>query len=142
MTMFRKNYSLKSFKGWDHQLNKSVLEFKNTFGVFPNVMLANEVTYKRVDISADKTKILGEKGNKVCPYEYVRLGGFGSEDYELDFCLDNRLEDKAFILILDNDPEGKNPLPDYDEDTYAIHTGFPGNKVNPKNPEKSRKTVN
>lgn len=112
MPPFRKNYSFDSFKGWDHQLNRSVFDFKNTFSVFPNSMLANEVTYKRIDISADKNKILGEKGDKVDSYEYVRLGGFGSEEYELDFCLDNRLEDKAFILSLGSDPGDRSPWPE------------------------------
>lgn len=114
MTVLRKTFVLESFKGWDHQVNLAVSDFKNKFGCFPNLMMANEVTFKRIDIFADKEKVLGEEGETVNPGEYVRLGGFGSEDYQMDFCLDDTLVDKAFVLIFDSDEEDEKSIPEVD----------------------------
>lgn len=115
MSIFRKTFIFGSWKGWDHQIHLSVLAFKNSFGVYPNIFVANSVTFSRMDIVANKNNIQGSEGKAVGKYETVILSGFSSEDYELEFCLDSKLSDKTYFLIFDSDPsDGGEPVPEED----------------------------
>lgn len=114
MTNFRHSYRLDSWKGWDHQIHFSAVDFKNAFGIYPNLLEANEATYARLDVYADRKKIKGAAGEKIGPHEYVKLGGFvtASGSYTLEFFLDHKLPDKFYILALDAEPGEKEPLPE------------------------------
>ena len=52
-------------------------------------------------------------------YEYAKLASFGGEEYSLDFCLDDKLPDKYFVLIFDSDPDDGEPIPEADTDTTS-----------------------
>lgn len=114
MSAFHQTYSLKSWKGWDHQIHFSVLDFKNSFGIFPNSMEANEFTFAKIDIRADKEKIKGAASEKTGLHEYVKLGGFAASSgkYELEFFMNHKLPDKSYILMIDSEPGEKEPLPE------------------------------
>lgn len=119
MIVQRSDFTLDSLKAWDHQVDLAVRDFKRRFGCFPNLLVANEVTFKRIDIRSNKEKVLGEKGEKVGPSQYVRLSGFATDEYNLDFCLDDSLSDLVFTLILDSEEPEKKPKPEKGRSDYA-----------------------
>lgn len=122
MSVLRRSYHFESWKGWDHQIHLSVLDFFNAFKVYPNILLANSITFSRMDIVADKEKIEGPEGKAVGKYEVVSMGGFSTEDYALEFCFEEKLSDKSFSLIYDADPngDGGEPVPEKDTETEEM----------------------
>jgi len=111
-----------NFVVWDDTINLYVIRFREKFNVFPNILLANEYTYKKIDLYAQKhpERIIdptGENDIETSSISYQGLSIFTAEEYELDFCLSYEIDDGSFILIFDENPyfDGE-PLPIEDED--------------------------
>jgi len=99
-----------NFAIWDDTINLYVLKFYEKFNVFPNILLANEYTYKKIDLYAQKhpERIIdptGENNIETSSISYQGLSIFTAEKYELDFCLSYEIADGLFILIFDEAPD-------------------------------------
>jgi hypothetical protein len=92
-------------------------------------LLANEYTYKKIDLYAQKhpERIIdptGEDGIETSSMPYHGLNTFTAEEYELDFCLSYDLADGSFILIFDEAPDfdgEPEPLPVEDEEKPKLY---------------------
>lgn len=115
----KKTFHITSWRQWDHEINASVKEFRMHYTISPNMILCNRTTLSRMDIAADKQKIRDCSGNPVGKSQYCSIDAFIGDDYELRFCVDEKLADKCFVLIFDSDPDddGGEPIPDEDTDT-------------------------
>jgi len=112
------------FAVWDDTINLYVAKFHEKYNVFPNILLANEYTYKKIDLYAQKhpERIIdptGEDDIETSSMPYQGLNTFTAEEYELDFCLSYEAADGSFILIFDEAPDfdgEPEPLPVEDDE--------------------------
>ena len=117
------------FAVWDDTINLHVIKFHDKFNVFPNILLANEYTYKKIDLYAQKhpERIIdptGENDIETSSISYQGLSTFTAEEYELDFCLSYEIADSSFILIFDENPDfdgEPEPLPVEDEEKPKVY---------------------
>ncbi len=113
--ILRRTHVIRSWAGWDHEVNEFVLEFRDRFSVSPNVLLANEVTFNRIDMAATEDNIVGDEGQHPEPGAYAPLEAFNGPDYSLMFAFDDTLPDLRVSLIYDPDPAGDGePVPEED----------------------------
>lgn len=124
MSILKRSYLFESWKGWDHQIHFSVMEFYNAFEVYPNILQANPATFSRMDAAAnsiDKDKIRGPQGKTAGKYEFISISGFCSDDYALKFCLDWKLPNQSYALFYDSDPGGSGePVPEEDTEVENL----------------------
>lgn len=115
--IIRRTYRLLRWAGWDHQLHSFVEEFSARYAVAPNVLLANETTFARIDMAAQREHLVNDEGRQPDPGETATLTGFTGPDYHLMFALDEALTDLAISLIYDSDPDGGGEsIPELDTD--------------------------
>jgi len=107
------SYRFVNLINWSHELNQSVINFHANYGVFPNIMLANEYTLSRLDFVANtnQEKIKGGD-DQSSPSEFVALSGFKGDGYDLCWCIDNNLADFEYDLIFDSNPGDGIPVSD------------------------------
>ena len=101
------------FSVWDNTIHLSAVKFYSQYNVYPNILLANDSTYRKIDLyaqmhpnrivtdGADGNIETIETSNK--PYEGLSL--FVTEDYELECCMDFDLQEGYFTLIFDEEPD-------------------------------------
>jgi hypothetical protein len=96
---------------WAHELNLAVISFKSIYGVWPNIMQASSLTYRRIDLVAnsisENIKGDGSDSMPVIPEGYVELSGFKTDSFFLEMCIDETLLDNHFHLVYDSDPDGE-----------------------------------
>jgi hypothetical protein len=108
-----------SYDGWDDTVYTSVNIFYDKHTIYPNIMLASKSTYDKIDLSIKEhgTQWLEYEGDEDPPPEFSGgVDSFNASDFELWFCLDDRLDTDTFRLIYDDDPsfdgednEGEKP---------------------------------
>jgi hypothetical protein len=111
------------WKNWDHQIDSSAKEFFEITGKWPNILLANDPTLGRIDFLANQARqnifYGGPDQTKPNPKdndEWRQLGGFQGKSYAIEFCIDENLNNEAFSLIYDSDPDGDGGEPVPEED--------------------------
>ena len=115
------------FTVWADTLNEYTKGFFKKFNVYPNIFLANEFTFRRIDLIAqmhpDRIRNKEDGGTiETSDVPYDGLNGFVSEDYSLEMCLDYDLQDGYFTLIFDEDPDfSGEPLPAPEEKREIYH---------------------
>ncbi len=120
-SILRRSYTIRRWVRWDDELHGFATEFQEVLGVFPNILLANEVTYARIDMAARKQHIRDDDGTTPQDGEHTPLGSFVGPDYVLEFAIDPRLGDARVSLIYDCDPDGGGePVPDEDTVVEAV----------------------
>ncbi|MBF0105472.1 MAG: hypothetical protein HQM16_09115 [Deltaproteobacteria bacterium] len=115
--IIKKTHSIENWKSWDHEIHHAILAFHSHYSFYPNIMLASDITYNRINIAAKKEDVKNDKGEKPDPNMYINLSAFAYKDYHLDFCVDNNLGDKVFSLVYDSEPDGDGdgePIPEDD----------------------------
>lgn len=119
--ILRRTYTIDRWTRWDDELHACATEFHERFGVYPNILLAHEVTFARIDMAARKGKILADDGTEAAEGEHTPLSSFVGPDYELDFALDDALEVGDVSLIHDTDPDGGGePVPEEDTPVAVV----------------------
>ena len=93
----RKTYRLQSWRGWDRRVDKCARDFLAEFGVAPNLLVANGVTLRRINVAADKNRVNNASGE--APDGYVELKGFAGDDYSLLFVEEAEVPENSFALI-------------------------------------------
>lgn len=125
-TIYRKSFFWDSMTVWDDDLNQSIQVFHDRFGVFPNICLATTATYKKLELVANqdgkRRNIRNNEGELPAEAEYVNsLASFRTGNVEVEFCINDTLEDLQYILVFDADPGGGGE-DDYiiEDDTFSI----------------------
>lgn len=102
------------YEFWDHAVFDGAERFKALYGVYPNIMQANQHTW---DIIDDAANALGADGIMAESEESEpdetgirRITAFHTEDFIIEFCLDPSIADESFLLIYDESPtfDGEN----------------------------------
>jgi len=101
------------FSIWDDTIHLTVEKFHDQFNVYPNILLANDSTYRKIDLYAqmhpDRIVTTNNDGNietiETSNESYNGLSCFKTEDYELECCLDYDLQEGYFTLIFDEAPD-------------------------------------
>lgn len=96
----RKTYRLRTWRGWDRHIDACAHDFAAEFGVTPNLLVANGVTLRRMNLAADKARVAnGKTGDTPAPLSYVELKGFAADDYSLVFIEEDEVPENSFALI-------------------------------------------
>ena len=98
---------------WDDTIHINVLKFHEIYNVYPNILLACDFTYRKIDLYAqmhpDRIQTNDDEGNietiETSNEPYNGLNCFTTEDYELECCLDYELQEGYFTLIFDETPD-------------------------------------
>jgi len=104
------------FTEWDDTIHIFALKFHQRYNVYPNILLASDSTYRKIDLYAQMhpERLIDPDGEDTietssCPYE--GLSYFTTSDYTLECCLDYDLTEGNFTLIFDEDPDfGGEPV--------------------------------
>jgi len=122
MVVFQ-DFRIDDWTVWDDTIYAQIGVFTSRHGVTPNILLANEASYSRLNLASANTamreNIHGPNGETPEPDEFPELDGFETADCSLCFCLDTMLSDHCFQLIhdadawFDDDPDGDDgePIP-------------------------------
>jgi len=106
------------FSDWDDTINLFAMKFHDKYNVYPNILLASDFTYKKIDLYAQKhpERIIkfDDEGNfktiETSSDPYTGLSTFIAEDYELECCIDYDLQEGYFTLIFDETPDFSGEL--------------------------------
>jgi len=101
------------FSVWDDTIHLLVVKFHSQYNVYPNILLANDSTYRKIDLYAqmhpNRIVTTGDDGNietiETSNEPYTGLSLFVTEDYELECCMDYDLQEGCFTLIFDEEPD-------------------------------------
>jgi len=104
---------------WDDTIDLHVDKFYKKHNVYPNILLANEFTYRRIDMFAQMhperlIEAEGEETFEISNMSYDGISEFVTESYNLECCFDYKLADDSFLLIFDEAPDFSGepePLP-------------------------------
>ncbi len=120
--VFKKKFKFNDFLHWDKEVYEAAEDFKDDFSIYPTILAATPQTLSRIDMVANfgsRDRIKKTENTVLEKTEFAQLGGFSSDNFELDFAADPELEDREFLLIFDSDPdwggEAKD-IPDGSED--------------------------
>jgi hypothetical protein len=105
--------NITDFSIWDDTIHLYAVKFHDQFSVFPNIMLACDFTYRKIDLYAqmhpNRIRITDDDGSiesiETSNEPYSGLSYFTTEDYELECCLDYDLPEGSFALIFDEAPD-------------------------------------
>jgi hypothetical protein len=97
------------FSVWDDTIHLFVLKFHEKYNVYPNILLASDPTYRKIDLHAQKhpERLIDPDGENIeagnTPYEGISY--FTTEDYTLECCLELELTKGNFLLVFDEEPD-------------------------------------
>ena len=55
--ILRRTYEIKGWRNWDDDIHAAAEDFHGRFSVWPNILLASEVTQARLDMAVMKDKL-------------------------------------------------------------------------------------
>ncbi len=112
---FEKDYKLEKWTEWNSFLNDSIGDFYNSFSIYPNILEANGHTHSQIDfltnvIPEEKERLrkkdeLTDKFIKPQQDEEVEISSFKTGTVELDFAVDEMLDDRVLRLVYDSEPD-------------------------------------
>jgi len=109
---------------WDDTIDLYAEKFYKKHNVYPNILLANEYTYRRIDMFAQMhpERLIEADGNETFETSNTSYNGiseFTTESYNLECCFDYKLTDDSFLLIFDEAPDfdgEPEPVPEESEE--------------------------
>jgi hypothetical protein len=118
------------FSIWDDTIHLFAVKFYNQYNVYPNILLANDYTYRKIDLYAqmhpDRIRIFDDDSNfetiETSNEPYNGLSHFATEDYELECCMDYDLQEGYFTLIFDEAPDFDGEPVEKREEQENIYT--------------------
>ena len=101
------------FSKWDDSIHFAAVQFHDKYNVYPNILLASDSTYRKIDLYAQKHPerivTLDDDGGfetiETSNEPYTGLSSFTTEDYELECCMDYDLQEGSFVIIFDEAPD-------------------------------------
>jgi hypothetical protein len=121
---------ISDFSIWDDTIHLFAVKFHNQYNVYPNILLANGSTYRKIDIFAQKHPnriVTADKDGKIETIEtsnepYDGLSQFVTEDYKLECCMDYDLQEDYFTLIFDETPDFDGEPVEKPEEQENVYT--------------------
>lgn len=121
---FEKDYKIEKWTKWNSFLNDSIGDFYNSFSIYPNILEANGHTHSQIDfltnvIPEEKERLrmkdkLTDKFIKPQQDDEVKISSFVTGTVELDFAVDEKLDDRVLRLVYDSEPDwGDEPSCDF-----------------------------
>jgi len=101
----RRTYVIAGWSDWDAQVNSFAHDFEAAFGLFPNLLVGNSVTLRRIDMAANPENIRSIFDGRE-PEGYAPLSTFSSDGYVLEFAESDELSDNQVAMIWNGDPNG------------------------------------
>lgn len=104
----REHGQFKTFRKWDSELHNAVMAFKREYGAFPNILLANNGTFDAIDrvaIVVAPKNYFNESGDNFIEKPFSEVGGlngFSTDQYKIDFCVDDKIPFSGFALVRDD----------------------------------------
>ena len=114
---------------WDDTIHLCAVKFHDQFNVYPNILLACDFTYRKIDLYAqmhpNRIMITDDDGNietiETSSEPYNGLSHFATEDYELECCMDHDLAEGSFTLIFDEEPDFDGEPVEKPDETQKIY---------------------
>jgi len=118
------------FSIWDDTIHLTAVKFNNQYNVYPNILLANVSTYKKIDLFAQKNPnriVTADTDGFIETIEtsnepYDGLSQFVTEDYVLECCIDYDLQEGYFTLIFDKAPDFDGEPVEKPEEQENVYT--------------------
>lgn len=102
---------------WDDTIHEHTVKFHNRYSIYPNIMQAGKETWKQIDHYANmfhperiewddenSPEEMAETDAEPEDEEIKSLSGFATLDYSLEFCIEESVKEKYFILLYDGNP--------------------------------------
>lgn len=105
-TPLLRSYRLDDWLTWDDQVHAFASNFRERFGLYPNVLVASDATHRRIAMASKPANLRGPKGESATPGEYHEISAFCTEAYELEFYEGDELAEKAILLMWESEPGG------------------------------------
>ena len=128
----RKKYSITTWTKWNALFSEAIGDFFTSYSYYPNILQANSHTFSQVDFLVNempnekrrvsRKDLLANKTIKPQKKEDIKLSSFNNMKCTVDFALDDKLEDKEFVLIYDSDP-------DWDDDGVVLDEPIEGKSI-------------
>ena len=119
-----KKYQIQNWTVWYETINQSIIQFHEEFSFYPTILEANNYTFSQFDfliniVPNEKKNVfrINELTNikeNISEKENVMISGFKTANTEIDFSVDEELNDKEFRLIYDSNPDWDNDNPEMD----------------------------
>ena len=98
------------FSKWDDTINLYAEKFHEQFNVYPNILLACDLTYRKIDLYAQMhpDRLIdpdGIESMETSDVPYQGISCFTADDYELECCFDYDLPEGSFTLVFDETPD-------------------------------------
>ena len=97
-------FTLQRYRTWNHEIFGAIKQFIEVHEKAPHIILTNEATGERIDVAMTAELIEKDKAS-----ELKNIGMFSCELADLEFCLDNTLAERDFLLVHDDDAELIDP---------------------------------
>ena len=119
---FEKIYTIGKWTESFKTINNSISHFFEVFNFSPNILEATYHTFSQIDflvneIQEERQRVtfddyLTNTKRKPTYDDRIELGSFiAHTGTEIDFAINNELDDRTFKLIYDSDPEWENESP-------------------------------
>jgi len=117
---------IQDFAIWDDTINVFAVKFHGKYSVYPNILLASDETYRKIDLYAQMhpDRLIAPDYETILTSDesYTGISEFVTEDYTLDCCFDYNLAEGNFTLIYDEAPDfSGEPEPVVEEDKGKIY---------------------
>lgn len=106
--LFRKVFEFADYQHWDKELYDATIVFREEFTLFPTIVIINKQTAARIDMIANnvrKDNIKGNENQSLDEDEFATLSSFETDEFSLEFAIDDTIPDRKFILVFDSDPD-------------------------------------
>ena len=117
---------ISDFAVWDDTLNSYVEKFHEQYNVYPNILIACDFTYCKIEFRAQMhpERLVDADGEtaKTSNIPYDGINCFDADDYSLQFCIDNKLPEDMILLVFDSAPEfDGEPIPEKEEENQYFY---------------------
>lgn len=93
------------YASWADTLHLKILDFKEERRIFPNIMLASQYTYDKIDNSFGNAENVMREARDEESFEDYGDFDFIDGKCALHFCIDDTLKKGEFRLVYDSDPD-------------------------------------
>lgn len=125
----QKQYSFDSWSEWGKTIRDSMRDFFDEFKIYPEYLIANSYTFSQIDFVAkhdlDPHMIPENPENRNNP-----VGGIKFSDKEITFGVEERIEDKCFLLLFTDELDDEDDDGGDDPENPPVNDPVPAEKRN------------
>lgn len=117
---------INDYEYWDDIIHEHACTFFENYSVHPNLLLASKTTWGRIDEYANVYNpdniALSEEGFVCLNDEGLKsISSFITSEYELEFCLDEKVPEDYFILVFDEAPSFDGEAVEGEDETTGVY---------------------